>query len=56
MIRNFLVPQMEEQGLEDMWFQQDGATAHTARSTIQLLNDVSPRRLISRNGDLDFFL
>lgn len=52
MIRNFLVPEMEEQGLEDMWFQQDGATAHTARSTIQLLNDVFPRRLISRSGDL----
>ncbi|KAF7282074.1 hypothetical protein GWI33_003315 [Rhynchophorus ferrugineus] len=40
---------MEEQGLE--WLQQDGATVHTARSTIQLLNDVFPRRLISRNGD-----
>jgi len=52
MIRHFLVPEMEEQGLQDMWFQQDGATAHTARSTIQLLNDVFPRRLISRNGDL----
>ncbi|KAF7278703.1 hypothetical protein GWI33_008080 [Rhynchophorus ferrugineus] len=34
MIRKFLVPEIEEQGLEDMWFQQDGATVHTARSTI----------------------
>ncbi|KAF7272198.1 hypothetical protein GWI33_014996 [Rhynchophorus ferrugineus] len=41
MIRNFLVPEMEKQGLENMWFQQDEATAHTARSTIQLLNDIS---------------
>ncbi|KAF7284893.1 hypothetical protein GWI33_021418 [Rhynchophorus ferrugineus] len=30
MIRNFLVPGTEEQGLEDIWFQQDGVTAHTA--------------------------
>ncbi|KAF7271091.1 hypothetical protein GWI33_015977 [Rhynchophorus ferrugineus] len=46
---------MEEQGLEGMWFQQDGATAHTNRSTIQLiqlLNDVFPRRLFSRSGNL----
>ncbi|KAF7283694.1 hypothetical protein GWI33_023190 [Rhynchophorus ferrugineus] len=35
-----------------MWFQQDGSTAYTARSTVQLLNDVFPRRLISRSGDL----
>ncbi|KAF7279233.1 hypothetical protein GWI33_007500 [Rhynchophorus ferrugineus] len=47
MIRNFLVPEMEDQRLENMWFQQDGATVHTARSTIQLLNDIFPRRLIS---------
>ncbi|KAF7282156.1 hypothetical protein GWI33_003081 [Rhynchophorus ferrugineus] len=52
MIRNFLAPEMEEQGLEDMWFQQDVATAQTARSTIKLLNDVFPRRLILRSGDL----
>ncbi|KAF7263185.1 hypothetical protein GWI33_003523 [Rhynchophorus ferrugineus] len=43
---------MEERGLEDKWFQQDGATTHTVRLTIQLLNDVSPRRLISRSSDL----
>ncbi|XP_076254287.1 uncharacterized protein LOC143192681 [Rhynchophorus ferrugineus] len=52
-IQNFLVTEIvEEQGLEDMWFQQDGATAHTARSTIQLLNDVFPRELISQSGNL----
>ncbi|KAF7277539.1 hypothetical protein GWI33_006930 [Rhynchophorus ferrugineus] len=43
MIRNFLAHEMEEQGLEDMRFQQDGATAHIARSTIQLLSDVFSR-------------
>ncbi|KAF7277552.1 hypothetical protein GWI33_006893 [Rhynchophorus ferrugineus] len=54
MIRDILVPVMEEQGLEETRFQQDGATAHTAHSTIQLLNDVFPRRLISRSGDLEW--
>lgn len=49
MIRNFFVPEVEEQGLEDMWFQKDGANFMT---TIPLLNDIFPRRLISRNGNL----
>ncbi|KAF7278229.1 hypothetical protein GWI33_008586 [Rhynchophorus ferrugineus] len=40
MIRNFLVPEMEEQGLEDMRLQQDGATAHTAQIQLQMLQDV----------------
>lgn len=39
-MEELLVPDMEEQGLEDIWFQQDGAIAHTACSTIQLSNDI----------------
>ncbi|GFT69182.1 putative transposable element [Trichonephila clavipes] len=34
-------------GLE-LWFQQDGATCHTARATIDLLKDTFGDRLISR--------
>ena len=34
-----------------MWFQQDGATAHTARDTMQLLREHFPERLISLRGD-----
>ncbi|GFS81721.1 DUF4817 domain-containing protein [Trichonephila clavipes] len=33
-----------------MWFQQDGATCHTARATIHLLKDTFGDRLISRFG------
>ena len=33
-------------------FQQDGATAHTARETLTLLKDCFPNRLISRFGDI----
>ena len=35
-----------------MWFQQDGATAHTARMSMELLREHFPERLISLRGDL----
>lgn len=52
MINEFFLPQLDELGLENMWFQQDGATAHTARATTDMLKDAFPGRLISRFGDL----
>jgi hypothetical protein len=52
MINDFLMPQLDELGLENMWFQQDGATAHTARETTDILKQAFPGRLISRFGDL----
>ncbi|GFV47236.1 DUF4817 domain-containing protein [Trichonephila clavipes] len=33
---------------QELWFQQDGATCHTARATIDLLKDTFGDRLISR--------
>ncbi|GFV65616.1 transposable element Tc3 transposase [Trichonephila clavipes] len=35
---------------QELWFQQDGATCHTARATIDLLKDTFGDRLISRFG------
>ncbi|GFT56127.1 DUF4817 domain-containing protein [Trichonephila clavipes] len=35
---------------QELWFQQDGATCHTARSTIDLLKDTFGDHLISRFG------
>ena len=32
----------------NMWFQQDGETAHTARKSIQFLKTLFQNRLISR--------
>jgi hypothetical protein len=52
MINGFLLPQIAELGLENMWFQHDGATAHTARPTMDILRQAFPGRLISRFGDL----
>ncbi|GFV79196.1 transposable element Tcb1 transposase [Trichonephila clavipes] len=37
-----------------MWFQQDGATCHTARATIDLLKDTFGDRLISRFGPVNW--
>lgn len=34
------------------WFQQDGATPHTARESMALLRDFFPNKLISRFGDI----
>lgn len=36
----------------NIWFQQDGATAHTARISMALLREMFPGRLISRFGDV----
>ena len=52
MITEFLIPELERQNVYHTWFQQDGATAHTARETMTLLKDCFPNRLISRFGDI----
>ena len=52
MITEFLIPELERQNVHHTWFQQDGATAHTARETMTLLKDCFPNRLISRFGDI----
>ncbi|GFY17965.1 DUF4817 domain-containing protein [Trichonephila clavipes] len=37
----------------ELWFQQDGATCHTARATIDLLKDTFGDRLISHFGPVN---
>ncbi|GFU23299.1 transposable element Tc3 transposase [Trichonephila clavipes] len=39
---------------QELWFQQDGATCHTARATIDLLKDTFGDRLISRLGPVNW--
>ncbi|GFX37127.1 putative DD41D transposase [Trichonephila clavipes] len=39
---------------KELWFQQDGATCHTARATIDLLKDTLGDRLISRFGPVNW--
>lgn len=56
MLQNFLQPRMEEiveeEGLGDLWFQQDGATAHTARNSLNVLREMFPGHLVSLRGDV----
>lgn len=56
MIREFLVPALQEfQGdTTRIWFQQDGATCHTARVSIDLLKETFPGKLISKRGDIEW--
>ncbi|GFU66315.1 putative transposable element [Trichonephila clavipes] len=50
MITNFFIPELNNRNVQELWFQQDGATRHTARGTIDLLKDTFGDRLISRFG------
>ena len=42
MLRNFCEPQLRRRGIDLslVWFQQDGATAHTARTSMSVLREV----------------
>lgn len=42
------VSQLNETELEQGWFQQDGATAHTARLSLNFLESIFANRIISR--------
>jgi len=52
MLENFLRPQLEEMDVADAWFQQDAATAHTARRSMQVLREMFPGKLISLRGNV----
>ncbi|GFT01096.1 DUF4817 domain-containing protein [Trichonephila clavipes] len=50
MITNFFIPELNTHDVQELWFQQDGPTCHTARAIIDLLKDTFGDRLISRFG------
>ncbi|GFV56562.1 DUF4817 domain-containing protein [Trichonephila clavipes] len=54
MITNFFIPELNNHDVQELWFQQDGATCHTARATIDLLKDTFSDRLISRFGPVNW--
>lgn len=54
MLTQFLWPKLAELELDQMWFQQDGAPAHAAAQTIQLLRSKFGDRVISRNADVNW--
>ncbi|GFV37128.1 histone-lysine N-methyltransferase SETMAR [Trichonephila clavipes] len=54
MIANFFIPELNNYDVQELWFQQDGATCLTARATIDLLKDTFRDRLISRFGPVNW--
>ncbi|GFX12220.1 transposable element Tc3 transposase [Trichonephila clavipes] len=53
-ITNFFIPELNNHDVQELWFQQDGATCHTARATIDSLKDTFGDRLISRFGPVNW--
>jgi len=54
MITDFFWPAIEDHDLDDMWFQQDGATSHTTRPIMALLREKFPGRIILCFGDVNW--
>ncbi|GFX94377.1 hypothetical protein TNCV_4294221 [Trichonephila clavipes] len=52
--RAMIIPELNNHDVQELWFQQDGATCHTARATIDLLKDTFGDRLISRFGPVNW--
>ncbi|GFU21553.1 uncharacterized protein TNCV_3827541 [Trichonephila clavipes] len=53
-ITNFFISELNNHDVQELWFQQDGATCHTARATIDLLKDTFGDCLISRFGPVNW--
>ncbi|GFY35636.1 DUF4817 domain-containing protein [Trichonephila clavipes] len=54
MITIFFIPELNNHDVQELWFQKDGTTCHTARATIDLLKDTFGDRLISRFGPVNW--
>ena len=47
MLKKFLFTKIEEEDIGNIWFQQDGATYHTAEATLDVLLTVFEDRIIT---------
>ena len=52
MLNEYLFTKIEEENIGSIWFQQDGATLHTAEATLDVLRPVFEDRIISRRTDV----
>lgn len=54
MLETYLKPQLRRRGInvKNVYFQQDGATAHTAAASMRVVKKMFPGKLISRFGDV----
>ncbi|GFV93426.1 uncharacterized protein TNCV_1987421 [Trichonephila clavipes] len=53
MITNFFIPELNNHDVQELWFQQDGATCHTARATIDLLKDTFVTSFLGKGKKAD---
>lgn len=54
MLTEFVWPKLNELNVNELWFQQDGATSHTSRETIALIATKFGDRIISRNSEVNW--
>ena len=52
MLNEFLFTKIEEENIGNIWFQQDGATCHTAKAILDVLCPVLEDRIINRRADV----
>lgn len=53
-ILNQFINQLDGEELQNGYFQQDGATAHTTRETLRYLAEFFDNRIISRNAEIPY--
>ena len=52
MFKEFLLTKIEEENIGNIWFQQDGATCHAAKATLNVLRPVFEDCIISCRADV----
>ena len=52
MLNEFLFTKIEEEDIGNIWFQQNGATCHTAEATLDVLRPIFEDRIISPRADV----
>jgi hypothetical protein len=56
MLWDFLTPELSCHGIEllNIWFQQSGATAHTVRASMEIVQEMVSEHIISLRGKLQW--
>ena len=52
MLNEFLFTKIEEKDIDNIQFQEDGATSHTTAATLDILRPVFEDRIISHRADI----
>ena len=52
MLNEFVFTKIEEEDIDNIWFQQHGATCHTGEAVLDVLRPIFEDRIISRRADV----